>query len=88
MLLSARTQKNEWVVRPADDRVAPLAQSLRVSPLVAQVLVNRGITEAADGSVFLRPKLTELIRPDRMPGIESAVGRIRQAIEAKASGSC
>jgi len=83
MLLSARTQKNEWVVRPADDRVAPLAQSLRVSPLVAQVLVNRGITEAADGSLFLRPKLTELIRPDKMPGIEPAVRRIRQAIEAK-----
>ncbi len=83
MLLSARTQNNEWVVRPTDDRVAPLAQSLRVSPLVAQVLVNRGITEAADGSVFLRPKLTELIRPDRMPGIEPAVRRIKQAIEGK-----
>ncbi|HQA90188.1 MAG TPA: DHH family phosphoesterase, partial [Sedimentisphaerales bacterium] len=83
MLLSARTQKNEWVVRPTDQRVAPLAQSLRVSPLVAQVLLNRGITEAGDGSVFLRPKLTELIRPDKMPGIEPAVWRIRQAIESK-----
>lgn len=83
MLLSARTQKNDWVVRPTDDRVAPLAQSLRVSPLVSQVLLNRGITEAADGSVFLRPKLTELIRPDKMPGIEPAVQRIKQAIKGK-----
>lgn len=74
---------NEWVVQPTDDRVTSLAQSLRVSPLVAQVLVNRGITEASDGSVFLRPKLTELIRPEKMPGVEPAVQRIKQAIEGK-----
>lgn len=83
MLLSARTQKNQWVVRPADDRVGSLAQSLKISPLVAQVLINRGITETGEASVFLRPKLTELIRPDRMPGIEPAVHRIRQAIDTK-----
>ena len=67
MLLSARTQKNEWVVPRADDRVGALAQSLKISPLVAQVLINRGITETAEGNVFLRPKLTALIRPDQMP---------------------
>ena len=83
MLLSARTQKNEWVISPADDRVGSLSQSLKISPIVAQVLINRGITETADGGVFLQPKLTELIRPDRMPGIEPAIRRIRQAIDEK-----
>ncbi|HCO93442.1 MAG TPA: single-stranded-DNA-specific exonuclease RecJ, partial [Phycisphaerales bacterium] len=33
-----------------------------------------------EASVFLRPKLTELIEPSRMPGIEPAVQRIKQAI--------
>lgn len=83
MPLSAKTQKNQWVICRADDRVGPLAQALKVSPLVAQVLVNRGITEAHAGSVFLRPKLTELIRPDRMPGIEPAVDRLKRAIQNK-----
>ena len=73
MQLSARTQRNEWVIQPEDDRIGPLAQSLKISPLVAQVLINRGITEADQGRVFLRPKLTELIRPDQMPGLEAAV---------------
>ncbi len=83
MLLSARTQKNEWVISPADDRVGSLSQALKISPIVAQVLINRGITETTDGGIFLRPKLTELIRPDRMPGIEPAIQRIRQAIDGK-----
>jgi len=83
MQLSARTQGNQWVVSPADDRVGPFAQALKVSPLVAQVLINRGITETPEGSVFLRPKLTELIRPDRMPGIKPAVARLSQAVKDK-----
>jgi len=80
---TTRTQKNQWVVRDADDRAEELARSLKIAPLVAQVLINRGITEAQAGSVFMQPKLTELIRPDRMPGIEPAVTRLRDAIERK-----
>jgi single-stranded-DNA-specific exonuclease len=80
---TARTQKNEWHIRPADARAEELARSLKISPLVAQVLLNRGITEVREGSVFLQPKLTELIRPCHMPGIEPAVARLREAVEKK-----
>jgi len=80
MLLSARMKKRQWVIEPADDRREQLAKSLNVSPLLAQVLINRGITDSDKASVFLRPKLTELIDPARMPGIEPAVQRIKQAI--------
>jgi len=83
MLLSAGIQKNQWVIRPADDRVESLARSLRISPLVAQVLINRDVTEIDQGSAFLRPKLSELIRPEQMPGIEPAVQRIKYAVENK-----
>ncbi len=75
--------QNSWVVAPVDERVEPLARALRIAPLVAQVLLNRGITEAAQGNVFLQPKLTELIRPAQMPGIEAAAIRLREAIEKK-----
>lgn len=79
----AGMQKTEWVVPPADGRAEQLAQSLRVSTLIAQLLINRGIVEAREGSVFLQPKLTELIRPAQMPGIGPAVVRLRQAIDKK-----
>ena len=80
MLLSARMQKKHWVIQPPDDRSAELAKSLKVSPLLAQVLINRGITDTTTASVFLRPKLTDLIDPSEMPGIEPAVQRLKQAI--------
>ncbi|MHC4681596.1 MAG: hypothetical protein ACYTEK_23225, partial [Planctomycetota bacterium] len=63
MLLSARMQKKQWVIRAGDGRSQELAKSLKVSPLVAQLLINRGITDSAAASVFLRPKLTDLIEP-------------------------
>jgi len=79
----AGLQKIEWVVPPADGRAEQLAKSMKISPLIAQLLVNRGIVEAREGSVFLQPKLTELIRPAQMPGIGPAVARLRQAIDKK-----
>jgi len=84
MRLAARMQKEkQWVIRPADGRSAQLAKSLKVSPLLAQVLINRGITDARAGSVFLSPKLTELIRPELMPGIKAAAARIKEAVKDK-----
>jgi single-stranded-DNA-specific exonuclease len=82
-LLSARTRQKQWVIHPQDDRSAQLAKSLKISHLLAQVLINRSITDAQAGAVFLRPKLTELISPEQMPGIEPAVQRLKQAIENK-----
>ncbi len=67
--------KKQWVIRPPDERSAQLAKSLKVSPLLAQVLINRGLTDTQSASVFLRPKLTQLIDPAEMPGIEPAVQR-------------
>jgi len=79
-------RKKQWVIRPPDPPgadSAQLAKSLKVSTLLAQVLINRGLTDAQSASVFLRPKLTQLIDPAQMPGIEPAVQRIKQAIENK-----
>jgi len=83
MQLIARMQKKQWTIQPADSRSAQLARTLKVSPLLAQVLINRGITDAHTGSVFLRPRLTELISPELMPGAEKAVRRIKQAVNNK-----
>jgi single-stranded-DNA-specific exonuclease len=75
------SSNKRWAIEPADSRCAELARSLKTSSLLAQVLLNRGITDVSSGGVFLRPKLTELIEPEKMPGVEPAVARIRQAIK-------
>jgi single-stranded-DNA-specific exonuclease len=83
MLLSARMQKKHWIIQPPNDHSAELARSLKVSPLLAQVLINRGITDTSTASTFLRPKLTDLIDPNEMPGIGRAVQRLKQAITSE-----
>jgi single-stranded-DNA-specific exonuclease len=76
-------QKKRWIIQPADDRCAQLAKSLKVSPLLAQVLINRGITDASAGCAYLRPKLTGLISAEQMPGAKAAARRLKQHIKNK-----
>jgi single-stranded-DNA-specific exonuclease len=80
MKLLARTQKKAWSIRPADTKVMAMAEKLNITAILAQILVNRHVeTELAVRS-FLSPKLTDLIAPELMPGIEQAAHRIRKAI--------
>ncbi|MBN2138346.1 MAG: single-stranded-DNA-specific exonuclease RecJ [Sedimentisphaerales bacterium] len=86
MLLSASATgglKRQWTVKPASSHSAQLSKALNVSPVLAQVLINRGITDAEVGRAFLRSKLTDLIAPEQMPGTAAAVSRVKQAIESK-----
>jgi single-stranded-DNA-specific exonuclease len=83
MALSAGMQRKQWEILPPDKRCVQLAKALKVSPLLAQVLINRGICDTQEASVFLRPKLTELIDPAQMPGIGPAVDRLKRAITDK-----
>ncbi len=80
MLLSARMHNKQWVVRTSDERCTQLAKSLKVSTLLAQLLINRDITDTGQASVFLQPKLSGLIDPSEMPGIKPAVDRLKWAI--------
>ncbi len=72
--------KRQWQIQPLHAKARELARSLKVSTMLAQVLINRGITEPQSAGTFLRPKLTELIAPEQMPGAEKAAQRIKQAI--------
>lgn len=81
MLAAAGTQKYQWQVADQDEKATALATTLKISPLLAQVLLNRGIDSEADGHVFLNPKLSSLFSPETMPGVEAAVTRLRQALD-------
>lgn len=72
-----------WIITPPDARAEQLAKSLKVSPLVAQLLINRGVADTQSASAFLRPKLTDLISPELLPGVKTAAQRIREALAQK-----
>jgi single-stranded-DNA-specific exonuclease len=78
----AGMQKKAWQVRPASRDAASLAETLKISPLLAQVLINRKLHEVDPARSFLSPKLTDLIDPEQMPGVKPAVERILRAIQA------
>jgi single-stranded-DNA-specific exonuclease len=73
----------EWQILPQREDASVLAAALRVSHIVAKVLINRGVTNAEDGAKFLNPKLTDLIEPERMPGVVAAADRLYKAIKDK-----
>jgi single-stranded-DNA-specific exonuclease len=69
-----------WNIAPASEAAAELAASLKTSPLIAQMLLNRGLTVSADCQAFLSPSLKNLIEPSLLPNLSAAAGRIAKAI--------
>lgn len=69
-----------WNVSEPDARAAELAAALKTSPLVAQLLLNRGVSEADACREFLRPSLKTLHEPTLIAGLRSAAERIARAI--------
>jgi single-stranded-DNA-specific exonuclease len=70
-----------WRLLPHDRHaVERLAGSLRLSPLVAQLLLNRGLDAPDDARRFLDAPLTGLHAPDLLPGVSEAAARIMTAI--------
>ncbi|MEX2214295.1 MAG: single-stranded-DNA-specific exonuclease RecJ [Phycisphaeraceae bacterium] len=59
---------------------AQLVSELGVHPLVARLLCNRGLSDAARAEPFLHPRLTDLHDPARMPGITEAAHRLDKAV--------
>jgi single-stranded-DNA-specific exonuclease len=68
--------EREWVVAaPHPDRER-LARDVRIAPLVAQVLLNRGVHTAAEVRQFLAPEFRALWPPERLPYAVEAADRL------------
>jgi len=73
-----------WEVMDCDeDAVARLAAEAELSPVVARLLVNRGVTTAAAARDFLNPSLAALHDPFLLPDMEPAVERLARAVRGK-----
>ncbi|HSU68099.1 MAG TPA: DHH family phosphoesterase [Tepidisphaeraceae bacterium] len=72
-----------WNLASPHPSAQELAGRLKTSVLVAQVLLNRGVSEFKDCQDFLRPSLKCLHDPFLIPGLRKASERIAQAIRDK-----
>ena len=69
-----------WRMIDSDGEAAEqLARGLGASLFIGQVLVNRGLRDRDSVEAFLRPQLSQLEEPGRLPGIERAAKRIAEA---------
>jgi single-stranded-DNA-specific exonuclease len=77
----ARADKH-WHLRPDDpDATNRLAASARISSVVAQLLLNRGVRDPGEAKRFLEAPLAGLHPPLALPGVEAAAERIVRAVK-------
>jgi len=70
-----------WQTKQPDAELSQrLVSELKIPPLVAQLLVNRGVVEPAIAQEFLHPDLSYLHPPSKMKGISDAADRVKRAI--------
>ncbi len=75
-------KEKKWILRdPADvDKVDQLASELGVDPVLATLLVQRGINTFEGARTFFRPDLKSLNDPFLMKDMDKAVARLEEAI--------
>jgi len=72
--------KFRWSPAPPQPLLAgQLAAQLKLSPLLVQCLLNRGLSEPAPIGNFLSPRLKQLADPFLLPDMAAAVERLFQA---------
>ena len=72
--------KFRWTTAPPQPLLAgSLAAQLKISPLLAQCLLNRGFSEPSAIENFLSPRLKNLADPFLLPDMEKAVSRLFRA---------
>src|ERR1044071_7198686 len=66
-----------WSILPSQPLLAnQLAHGLKVSPLLAQCLLNRGLSDPALIETFLDPRLKQLADPFLLPNMRAAIDRL------------
>ncbi len=75
--------RKHWRIFHHDvDRIARMERSAGVPPIVAQLLIARGVYDPEQARSFLDAKLTGLRDPGLLPGVAEAAERIHAAIGA------
>ncbi|MBS4194796.1 single-stranded-DNA-specific exonuclease RecJ [Lederbergia citri] len=76
--------KTRWIVKNTNNKTASeFAEQLNITPLLASLLMNRGITNVDQARSFLFTESENFHDPYLFEDMEKAVRRIRDAIESK-----
>ena len=76
--------RKRWRIQPHDaDRINRLERAAGIPPIVAQLLLGRGVYDPEQARGFLAAKLTTLRDPDELPGVPAAADRIHAAIAGR-----
>ncbi len=74
----------KWVLAESDEAViSALAESADLHPLVARLMVIRGITEPVAARAFLDCELSSLSGPAVFSGMDQAVSRVQKAVSGR-----
>ena len=66
-----------------DNAAKDLGEKLGISPILASLLIRRGITTESAAKRFFRPQLADLINPFLMKDMDAAVDRLNDAMGHK-----
>ncbi len=72
----------EWVIAPPHVERDALQRAAGIPPLVAQLLLNRGIDSADAARAFLQPDFKGLLPPETLPNAVAAGERLTEAARA------
>ncbi|MCI0403345.1 MAG: single-stranded-DNA-specific exonuclease RecJ [Acidobacteria bacterium] len=70
-------------LEPEPSSISSLAREANLDPLLARLLIVRGVCSAEDARRFLNPSLNHLHAPEAMLGMQAAVERLSAAIERR-----
>jgi single-stranded-DNA-specific exonuclease len=72
-----------WKIKPPSPLALHIARETHVTPLQAQLLINRGISNPRQAESFLYPRLADVADPMLLKGMADAVAIILECIEEK-----
>jgi single-stranded-DNA-specific exonuclease len=87
MIVRSSPATKRWLYKPFPESpsekqaVESLVQTLNISPFLASLLVQRGVTTFDEARTFFRPEISHLHDPFLMRDMDRAVDRITRAIE-------
>lgn len=74
---------SRWVLLDEHPQVPQMMELINVPRVIAQILLNRGVSTFDDARYFLKPTLEDLHSPFLMADMDLAVERIHDAIQGK-----
>lgn len=74
------TNEKIWRLRPLSPQASQLALETSISPLKAQLLLNRGVSTGNSAASFLSPRLSYLIDPMLLKDMDHALDLIMETI--------